>query len=278
MTIPKIVFIIPYRNRAKEKLHFSVYMKYILEDYNEDDYEIYYSHQMNDKPFTRGGTKNIGFLVIKEKYPNDYKNITFVFNDVDTVPSEKNMLNYITKKGIVKHFYGFTYTLGGIFSIVGEDFETCNGFPNLFGWGIEDNAMNDRVISNNIKIDRSVFYPIRSREIINIVGDTRRIINNKDPEEYNKRKLIDNLNTIKNLEYNIVNNLENTKVNNSKEFIINIKKFDTLLNPLNDNFYVQDMFVDGKLHTNFLQKQRTREKWSMNRFLFNPNKSPDFFK
>jgi hypothetical protein len=253
-------------------------MKYILEDYNEDDYEIYYSHQMNDKPFTRGGTKNIGFLVIKEKYPNDYKNITFVFNDVDTVPSEKNMLNYITKKGIVKHFYGFTYTLGGIFSIVGEDFETCNGFPNLFGWGIEDNAMNDRVISNNIKIDRSVFYPIRSREIINIVGDTRRIINNKDPEEYNKRKLIDNLNTIKNLEYNIVNNLENTKVNNSKEFIINIKKFDTLLNPLNDNFYVQDMFVDGKLHTNFLQKQRTREKWSMNRFLFNPNKSPDFLK
>lgn len=269
MTIPKIVFIVPYRNREKEKLHFSVYMKYILEDYDEDDYEIYYSHQTDHKPFTRGGTKNIGFLVLKEKYPNDYKNITFVFNDVDTVPSEKNMLNYITKKGIVKHFFGFTYTLGGIFSIVGEDFERCNGFPNLYGWGIEDNAMNDRVITNNIKIDRSVFYPIRSREIINLVNDTRRIINNKDPGEYKKRQLVDNLNNIKNLEYNILNNLENTKVNNSKEFIINIKKFDTLLNPLNDNFYIQDMSLGAKLHTNVLEKQRSRQEWSMNRFLGN---------
>lgn len=267
MSVPKLVFIVPYRNRSQEKLHFSVYMKYILEDYHEDDYEIYYSHQIDNKPFTRGGTKNIGFLVIKEKYPNDYKNITFVFNDVDTLPSEKNMLNYITKKGIVKHFFGFTFTLGGIFSIIGEDFERCNGFPNLYGWGIEDNEMNDRVILNNIKIDRSVFYPIGSREIINLISDPRRIINNKDPGDYRKRKLIDNLNSIKNLEYNIINNIEKTKINNSKEFIINIKKFDSLLNPNNDEFYIKDISKDTRLHINVLQKQRTRQAWSMNRFL-----------
>ncbi len=267
MTIPKLVFIVPYSNRATEKLHFSVYMKYILEDYHEDDYEIYYSNQLEKKPFSRGGTKNIGFLVVKNKYPNDYKNITFVFNDVDTVPSEKNMLNYITKKGIVKHFFGFTYTLGGIFSIIGEDFERCNGFPNLYGWGLEDNAMNDRVISNNIKIDRSVFYTIKSREIINLINGSRRLINNKDPQEYKKTKLLDNLNNIKNLEYDISNNLENTKINNSKEFIINIKKFNTLLNPINDKFYIQDISIDNKLHTNFLQKQYTRQHWSMKRFI-----------
>ena len=269
MTIPKIVFIVPYRNREQEKLHFSVYMRYILEDYDEDDYEIYYSHQMDNKPFTRGGTKNIGFLVIKEKYPNDYKNITFVFNDIDTLPFKKNILNYITEKGIVKHFFGFTFTLGGIFSIIGEDFERCNGFPNLYGWGLEDNAMNDRVISNNIKIDRSVFYPIRSRDIINLISDTRRLINNKDPGDYKKRQLIDNLNSIKNLEYNIINNIEKTKINNSKEFIINIKKFDSLLNPNNDEFYIQDLSQGAKLRPNAMEKQRSRDMWSMKKLIGN---------
>jgi len=269
MAIPKIVFIVPYKNRREEKLHFSIYMKYILEDYNENDYEIYYSHQVENKPFSRGGTKNIGFIAVKEKHPNDYKNITFVFNDVDTVPSEKNMLNYITKTGIVKHFFGFTYTLGGIFSITGEDFERCNGFPNLYGWGMEDNAMNDRVITNNIKIDRSVFYPIRSNKIINIFNDPTRIINNNEPADFKKKQLIDNLNNINNLEYTIISNKENSLKNSSNEFIINISKYRTLKNPFDEEYYVQDMSKTSKLFTNAMEKQRSRQQWSMNRLMGN---------
>tara|TARA_B110000305_G_C19261506_1_gene549781 strand:- start:107 stop:922 length:816 start_codon:yes stop_codon:yes gene_type:complete len=267
MSIPKIVFIIPYKNRSEEKLHFSIYMKYILEDYNDDDYQIYYSHQIENKPFSRGGTKNIGFLAIKDKYPDDYKNITFVFNDIDTVPCEKNMLNYITTKGIVKHFFGFTFTLGGIFSIIGEDFEICNGFPNLYGWGMEDNAIYQRTKTNNIKIDRSVFYPIRSRKIINFNNDSKRIINNKDPSDYNRKNFIDNLDTINNLEYTIVSNKENSLKNNSKEFMININKFTSLVNPLNQEYYIQDTSLTSKVYPNVLQRQRSREQWSMKRLM-----------
>ena len=45
-TIPKKVFIVPYRNRPQHKFFFSKHMSFILEDC--DDYEIYFSHQKKD--------------------------------------------------------------------------------------------------------------------------------------------------------------------------------------------------------------------------------------
>ena len=269
MSTPKIVFIVPYKNRVQEKLHFSIYMQYIMEDYPIEDYEIYYSHQIDNKPFSRGGTKNIGFLAIKNKYPNTYKNISFVFNDVDTLPCNKNLLDYRTTSGIVKHFFGFVYTLGGIFSITGEDFEKCNGFPNLYGWGLEDNVMQDRVIANNMKIDRDVFFYIGStRDIINLClhGDTKRLIYNKDPKNYNKKQFNDNLNSITNLDYNIVSNSENANKKNTNEFIINIVKFNSLTEPIISEFYIQDMKTDTRLHTDVLEKIHMKNRWSMNKF------------
>ena len=177
------------------------------------------------------------------------------------------MLNYRTSKGIVKHFFGFNFTLGGIFSITGEDFERCNGFPNLYGWGLEDNTMNDRVKSANIKIDRSNFYPIRSKKILNIFDGPNRLINNKEPTNYTKRLLNDNLSDIKNLDYTIVPNEEFSNINNENEFMININNFDTLINPRSEDFYVQDISKSAKLKTNVLEKQRSREQWSMNRMM-----------
>jgi len=112
--IPKIIFIVPYRNRAPHLVHFKIYMKYILSDIPENDYEIYFIHQVDTRPFNRGAMKNIGFLVMKDKYPNNYKDITFVFNDIDNMPCEKNLLDYKTSTGTVKHFFGFDWTLGGI--------------------------------------------------------------------------------------------------------------------------------------------------------------------
>ena len=127
---PAIVFIIPYRNRIQHKFFFSNYMPSIMKDY-EDNYEIYFSHQCDARSFNRGGTKNIGFLAIKAKYPNAYKDITFVFNDIDTLPFT-NIFDYKTTHGVVKHFYGFQYALGGIVSMTGADFEKTNGFPRCW--------------------------------------------------------------------------------------------------------------------------------------------------
>ena len=84
--VPKIVFIVPYRNRYQHKFFFSNYLTSILELSDTTAYEIYFSHQCDNRSFNRGAVKNIGFIAIKQKYPNDYKDITFVFNDIDTVP------------------------------------------------------------------------------------------------------------------------------------------------------------------------------------------------
>ena len=203
LIIPKLIFIIPYRNREKEKMHFSIYMKYIMEDYDKDYYEIYYSHQTDDRPFNRGATKNIGFIAMKKKYPNDYKKITLVFNDVDCMPVRKNLINYETVVGLVKHFYGFTYTLGGIFSIIGEDFEKLNGFPNFWGWGYEDNMMQKRAEKGKLIIDRSTFFNINDiNNIIQLMHGVTRDMNKTDFEKF-ATNTNDGINNISALNYTI---------------------------------------------------------------------------
>ena len=284
-TIPKIIFIVPYRDRRQEKCIFSVYMKYIMEDYDKNDYEIYYSHQIDARPFNRGATKNIGFLVMKKKYPNDYQNITFVFNDVDTVPVKKNTFDYATTKGIVKHFYGFTFTLGGIFSIVGSDFEKCNGFPNNWGWGLEDNAMNDRVLMNELIINRQQFYPRDTRDVLHLFDTPNRIINNKEPGNYSSKNLNDNLNNIHELEYIIepntsldepssetndgtIRNIIKISSIEQKEYMINISNFRTFVNPANEIFYTQNTFYNSLLTPKLYETAIHRKTWSLsNRFL-----------
>jgi hypothetical protein len=285
LIIPKIIFIIPYRNREKEKTHFSIYMKYIMEDYAKDDYEIYYSHQTDSRPFNRGASKNIGFIAMKNKYPHDYKNITFVFNDIDTLPAAKNTFNYITTKGVVKHFYGFIFALGGIFSINGDDFEKCNGFPNNWGWGLEDNAMQDRVLLCELKIDRDQFYPLNSKEVIHLYDNPNRLVNNNDPGNYIEKKLRDNLSNIYELNYTIENhNVSSiTPVSNitpessicesntcnkislitQNEYMINISNFRTLVNPANEIFYNQNTFYDKQLRPNIYEASVSRNRWGL---------------
>ena len=63
LIVPKIVFIIPYRDRVEHKEFFTVYMKHVLEDIPKTDYEIYFVEQKNTLPFNRGAMKNIGFFL-----------------------------------------------------------------------------------------------------------------------------------------------------------------------------------------------------------------------
>jgi hypothetical protein len=241
--IPKRVFIVPYRNRIQHKFFFSKYMSFLLED--NKDYEIYFSHQCDARTFNRGAVKNIGFLAIKNKYPEHYKDITFIFNDIDTIPFYK-IFDYQTTHGVVKHYYGFKYALGGIVVMKGADFEKINGYPCYWGWGMEDNTLQKRCERHQLIIDRSNFYEIGKPQILQLFDGISRIISKKDPWRSEKDNGIDGLRTISKLNYTIDTLSSNPNDNifsfeDSKMFYINIKTFLTHLRYEKDEYFNYDL-------------------------------------
>jgi hypothetical protein len=269
MTIPKRVFIIPYRNRLEQKFFYSKQMSFILED--DNDYEIYFSHQCDNRQFNRGATKNIGFLAIKEKYPQNYKNITFIFNDVDTLPFHK-IFDYQTTFGTVKHYYGFEHALGGIVVIKGEDFEKINGFPNFWGWGNEDSVLQERCLYSQLNIDRSQFYKIGSPEILQLFDGVTRLVS---PNEYHMGKNDDGntgLSSIHRLTFST--DKESLNPNDNKYtvtseniFVINILSFLTENASINNEYYDYDLRekIDKIIHPNQekiqMKKVTTTDDW-----------------
>jgi hypothetical protein len=228
--VPKLVFVVPYRDRLQHQQFFANHMKIVLEDMEPGSCKIYYIHQTDSREFNRGAMKNIGFLAMKAKYPNDYQNITFVFNDVDTMPFSKNFLNYETESGVVKHFYGYDFSLGGIVSIKGSDFEKVLGFPNFWAWGFEDNLLQKRVLAANIVIDRSQFYPIMDKNIIQMKDGLERLVNRGEFDRYmaDTNEGVQSINT---LNYNI----------DETTGFINVTSFFTGIEPNSNQNVIHDL-------------------------------------
>lgn len=199
--VPNLIFIIPYRDREHDKVLFLEKMVPLLQDNISYVYKFLFIHQSDSREFNRGAMKNIGFLVVKDMYPFHYHDITLCFNDIDTYPKDKTIItNYLTSRGIVKHFYGYTFALHSIFCITGYDFERVNGLPNYWSWGYEDNMMYERVVANNIYVDRSLFYPIGDSNIIQYSNTAIRIINEMEYRRF-LQKNPEGIHSIHNLRY-----------------------------------------------------------------------------
>jgi hypothetical protein len=241
--IPSRIFIVPYRNRLHHKFFFCNQMKFLLE--GSTDYEIYFVHQSDSRPFNRGATKNIGFLAMKSKYPNDYKNISFIFNDVDSVPFHR-LFDYQTVEGIVKHHYGFETSLGGIVVITGADFEKINGYPNFWGWGMEDTCLQKRCNAYNIQVDRSEFYPIGSPEILQLFDGVSRLVSSRDPKRMKTDTGLDGISTIRDLKYTVDSKSSRIDdniyvVTNPRIFVVNVASFLTLIRFDDDKYHEYDL-------------------------------------
>jgi hypothetical protein len=116
------------------------------------------------------------------------------------MPAKGTHLNYETSRGVIKHFYGFDYTLGGIVSITAGDFERINGFPNFWSWGYEDNLLQTRAKNHGIVIDRSQFYKISDPNLIHLVDTPLREVNRSEFDRF-LQNTTEGINSILDLKY-----------------------------------------------------------------------------
>lgn len=202
---PKFVFLVPYRDREPQKFFFENYMTYLMEDYEEGrDYLLHFVEQDDSRPFNRGAMKNIGFAAVRDLYPNAYREMTFIFNDVDVVPYKKGVVRLdVARPGVIGHHYGFRFALGGIVSITGADFERLNGFANYWSWGFEDNLLQNRAQRAGIRIDRSNFFELNDMRIIHVNDGNNKTLNRNYMYELVLDKGDNGLRTVTNLEYRV---------------------------------------------------------------------------
>ena len=159
-----LVIILPIRNREHNLKEYLENMIPIF-NYQNINYRIFIIEQSKNKRFNKGKINNIGFLEALKENKN-YNRI--LFNDVDNYPLDKNLINYNTKVDKVNHFFGNKKWLGGFFMINKSIFQKVNGYSNNFwGWGGEDNDLQNRLKFYNVNIDRSVFFK-RNKERKNI--------------------------------------------------------------------------------------------------------------
>ena len=210
-----VAIIVPYRNNKYQSRDKQLAM--FIEYYHNylPNCDIYIIEQSDDnKKFNRGAVLNIGFK-IAQKSPT---NKIYIFHDVDLVspPEIRKVYTHVSKypihiASLWKEKYTFKQFLGGIISFDEKSYEKINGYPNkFFGWGGEDDAMYDRLVTNNISVYNITLSPTSSTQL------TIKEMTHQPTSE------IEQL-TNKNKKFNILNDLNNWKKDgiNSIKYKIN---------------------------------------------------------
>ena len=253
MIVPKLAFVIPYRDRVNQKKDFINNMNKLLLENSITDYIFLFVEQNDERVFNRGAMKNFGYLYLKDRYPDHYQEINIIFNDIDTYPNE--YVDYSTSNGFVKHFFGYKHTLGGIVSIKGADYEKIGGFPNLWGWGYEDNELQDRVVKNKLEIDRSNFTHIDDvslNKYRNGLSNPIKLVCERSNNIYLREKeMLDTFNDLKKYSWQFI----------EEECILKINTFECII-PYSD---IQLKYIDlGKMTTTSLKPTMDsfRKNWN----------------
>ena len=142
----KLGVCVPYRNR---ELHMNEFIPKIGKYLKNQgiDFQIYIVHQVDDKLFNRGATKNIG---AKHAFEDgcDY----IVWHDIDMIPEEEGGCDYSYPEKAPRHIatqisqmnYELKYHeyFGGAVLFTKEQVEATNGYSNdYWDWGMEDDDL-----------------------------------------------------------------------------------------------------------------------------------------
>ena len=149
------VIIIPYRAREKHLKYFLDHTAPLFKKHIPNGKIVIVEQDWNNKLFNRGCLLNIG---VKE-YEN--KTIHCMTHDVDINPFEETILKYYIDSINDNHIRGIytshCNTLGGIIKFQSKTFFRINGFPNnIWGWGQEDKALQNRAEFFNVNIRKNI--------------------------------------------------------------------------------------------------------------------------
>jgi hypothetical protein len=126
------------------------------------------------------------------------------------------LIKYETKPGYFRRpiYNGFEGNLGLICSCWKEDFEKTNGFPNYWGWGVEDETLYKRALKCGINIDESNMLNYKDdKKVINpnhyrnAEKERASGIKNKDILN-NELKNGENLDGLTNIQYEVISSFE----------------------------------------------------------------------
>lgn len=201
----KNIIIVPYRNR---KEHLDILIRDALPLFEKylKPFKVVVVEQNEGKLFNRALMLNIGFNEYREQ--SEY----FFTHDIDIVPKEDCVKNIYTKEPLVKNntimgiLTSDCNTLGGIIKFDSETFIKANGFPNnMWGWGVEDKALQNRVELMTINIEK------------NIISDRKNpleIANFSIRDDVNDKHQDKDFDSRTNFEYNVFKNLSNESKHN----------------------------------------------------------------
>jgi hypothetical protein len=141
------IIVVPYRNRTKQ---FDFFLKNTIPliEKHLPKTKVVVVEQNSGKLFNRGCLLNIGFTEYKDK--TKY----FLTHDIDINPTELFLEKYkldVPPNTVMGLYTSVCNTLGGIIKISSKNIFKVNGFPNdIWGWGAEDSALQNRTKFYNI--------------------------------------------------------------------------------------------------------------------------------
>jgi hypothetical protein len=181
----KLGVCVPYRNREE---HLNIFVPRVGKHLKEQgiDFQMYFCHQVDDKLFNRGATKNIAAKHAFEE-GCDY----IVWHDIDMIPEkgvdysfpEKAPIHLATQ--ISQMEYGLKYHeyFGGAVLFSKEQVEKTNGYSNdYWDWGMEDDDLFWRCHLEGLTNDTYLDVPFKKKSYLSFDGESSwaRIPNNRN--------------------------------------------------------------------------------------------------
>ena len=171
----KLGVCVPYRNREAHLAEFVPKVGAYL-DSQGIDYVIYICHQVDDKLFNRGATKNIA---AKHAFEDgcDY----IVFHDIDMIPEdgggadysfpEKTPIHIATSISQMEYKLKYEEYFGGAVLFSKEQIEKTNGYSNdYWDWGMEDDDLFWRCVLEGYANDTYMDSPSTIQNYLSFNG------------------------------------------------------------------------------------------------------------